>query len=140
MKPHVLLVDDEASIRLLVGTFLSRRNYEVTTASTGAEALRLVNDRTLHVVILDVVLPDSDGIDILQEIRLAHPNLPVILFSGAGFDDLILKEAKEKGAAGYASKTLALDQLLMEVHRVLRQYRKDTVLETRASGRGGEVL
>lgn len=127
MKPLVLLVDDEESVRNLVGHFLSERNYEVTTATTAAEALRLVNEVPLHLLILDVVLPDSDGIEVLERVKTSHPHLPVILFSGAGFDELLLREAREKGADGYASKTLGLEQLLMEVHRVLKQYKKDTV-------------
>lgn len=127
MKPLVLLVDDEESVRNLVRRFLSKRNYEVTTATTAEETLRLVNEIPLHLLILDVVLPDSDGIEVLERIKTSHPHLPVILFSGAGFDELLLSEAREKGADGYASKTLGLDQLLMEIHRVLKQYKKDTI-------------
>ena len=74
----------------------------------------------LNLVILDVPLGDSDGLEILQTLKNAHPNLPVIIMTGIGFDEELLQEAIKKGASGYVSKTLPLDQLLMEVHRTLK--------------------
>jgi len=91
----------------------------VTTAATGAEALRLVDEVRLHLVIVDVILPDIDGLELLQALRGSHPNLPVLIMTGIGYDEQLLQEALQKGAAGYISKTLPLGQLLMEVHRVL---------------------
>jgi len=119
MKEHILVVDDEAPIRDLLGEFFRRRGYTVTTAATGEDALRLADEVVLQLVILDIALPDADGLELLESIKSGHPNLPVIVLTGMGFDGELLREALQKGAAGYVSKTLPLDQLLMEVHRVL---------------------
>jgi DNA-binding NtrC family response regulator len=120
MKQHILVVDDEPPIRELLQAYFQKHNYEVTTASNADDALRLADETPLHVVILDVLLPDRDGLEVLQALKAAHPNLPIIIMTGIGFDEELLQEAIQKGAAGYVSKTLPLDQLLMEVHRTLK--------------------
>lgn len=119
MKTKILVVDDEAPIRELLSTYLAKYNYEVLVAGTGEEAQKAVNEEALHLVILDVVLPDSDGLELLSTFRQSHPNLPVVMLTGIGFDEELLQEAQQRGATGYISKTLPLDQLLMEVRRVL---------------------
>ncbi len=120
---HILIVDDEASIRDLLSEFFRKRGYKVSTASNPAEALALTDSVPIQLVILDVLLEEADGMEVLQSVKDKHPNLPVVIMTGIGFDEELFKEAREKGAAGYVSKTLPLDQLLMEVHRVLKQYR-----------------
>lgn len=120
MKQHILVVDDEPPIRELLQSYFRKHGYEVTTASEASEALRLADEIPLHLVILDVLLPDSDGLEILEKLKSAHPNLPIIIMTGIGFDEELLQEAIQKGASGYVSKTLPLDQLLMEVHRTLK--------------------
>jgi DNA-binding response OmpR family regulator len=119
MKMKILVVDDEAPIRDLLSTYLKKYGYEVVTADTGAEAQRFANEEALHLVIMDVVLPDGDGLEILTTVKQAHPNLPVVMLTGIGFDEELLQEAQQRGASGYISKTLPLDQLLMEVRRIL---------------------
>jgi DNA-binding NtrC family response regulator len=120
MKQHILVVDDEPPIQQLLKSYFEKHGYQVTTASDAAEAYRLADDVPLNLVILDVLLGDSDGLEILQTLKNAHPNLAVIIMTGIGFDEELLQEAIKKGASGYVSKTLPLDQLLMEVHRTLK--------------------
>lgn len=119
MKQHILVVDDEASIRDLLSAYFRKHDYQVTAAATADEALRLVDDQSIQAVILDVLLADTDGLEVLAKIKASHPRLPVIIMTGIGFDEELLQEALQKGASGYVSKTLPLDQLLMEVHRTL---------------------
>jgi len=123
MKHHILVVDDEAPIRELLSDFFSNKGYVVSTAASVKDALRTANEESLHLVIMDVLLPDGDGMETLTSIRSAHPQLPVIIMTGIGFDEELLQEARDRGASGYVSKTLPLNQLLMEVHRVLRPLR-----------------
>jgi len=120
---HILVVDDEASIRDLLAEFFRKRGYKVSTASNPKEALSLTDSVPLNLVILDVLLDDKDGMEVLEDIKEKHPNLPVIIMTGIGYDEELLKEARDKGAAGYLSKTLPLDQLLMEVHRILNHFK-----------------
>ncbi|MHB8523534.1 MAG: response regulator [Limisphaerales bacterium] len=124
MKQHILVVDDEAPIRELLGEFFKKRGYQVTTAATAEEASEWSDDARPDVVILDIDLQGVDGFEVLQTIKAAHPHLPVIMLTGMGFDDELLQEALHKGASGYVSKTLPLEQLLMEVHRTLNQARQ----------------
>ena len=120
MRCSILVVDDEAPIRDLLSEFFTKKGYTVLTGGTVEEALRKSNEETLHLVILDVLLPDGDGMETLSAIKAAHPQLPVLIMTGIGFDEELLQEAKDRGASGYVSKTLPLNQLLMEVHRILR--------------------
>ena len=119
MKQHILIVDDEAPIRDLLSSYFKKHGYEVSTASNAPEAFSTLDDKQIQAVILDVLLADTDGLEVLSDIKASRPDLPVIIMTGIGFDEELLQEAIQKGASGYISKTLPLDQLLMEVHRTL---------------------
>ena len=119
MKQHILVVDDEAPILEMLSSYLKKHGFEVSTANTAEDALRLSEATPLHLIILDVLLADTDGLELLDQIKALRPNVPVIIATGLAFDQQLLQEAAEKGAAGYVSKTQPLDQLLTEVHRTL---------------------
>ena len=120
VKQHILVVDDEPPIRELLESYFQKHGYDVTTAADAADALNKANNLSPHLVILDVLLPDNDGLEILEKLKSAHPSLPVIVMTGIGFDEELLQESIQKGAARYVSKSLPLDQLLVEVHRTLK--------------------
>ncbi len=119
MKQHILIVDDEASIRELLQAYFDKQGYQTTTAPTAAEALSAAQNVHLDLIILDVVLTDADGLELLGNLKKMHPNLPIIVMTGIGFDETLLAEAKRKGASGYVSKTLPLNKLLTEVREIL---------------------
>ena len=121
MNDHILVVDDEAPTRELLSIYFKRRGCTVTTASTGADALRLVNELPVQLVILDINLGEkTSGLDLLEPLKKCCPNVPIILFSGIGLDEKTLQEARQKGAVGYLNKTQPLDQMWAEVQRALR--------------------
>lgn len=121
MHEHILVVDDEAPTRELLSIYLKRRGCSVTTANTAADALRLVNEIPVQLVILDINLgEETSGLDLLEPIKKSRPNLPVILFSGIGLDEQTLQDARNKGASGYLNKTQPLDQMWAEVQRALK--------------------
>jgi len=120
MKLHILVVDDEEPIRELLATYFTKRGYQVSTCPNAAETLKAVDELHLDLVILDLALSDDDGLDILERIKKTNAGLPVIILTGMGFDEEILQESKRRGADGYVSKTLPLEQLYMEVRRVLK--------------------
>jgi DNA-binding NtrC family response regulator len=121
MNEHILVVDDEAPTRELLSIYFKRRGCTVTTANTAAEALRLVNELPVHLVILDINLGEkTSGLDLLEPIKSSRPNVPVILFSGINLDEKALQDARQKGAAGYLNKTQPLDQMWSEVQRALQ--------------------
>ena len=119
MKQHILVVDDETPTLEMLSSYLKKHGFEVSTANTAPDALRLAEATPLHLIILDVLLADTDGLELLDQIKALRPRIPVIIATGIGFDQQLLQDAADKGAAGYVSKTQPLDQLLTEVHRTL---------------------
>ena len=115
----ILVVDDELHILELLSRFFSRRGYEISAARSLQEAKHCLELNPFSLIILDVLFPDGNGLDFLDDVRIQHPAIPVIIMSGIGYDEELLRECAARGAAGYLSKLQPLDQLLMEVHRLL---------------------
>ena len=125
MKPQILVIDDEQPLCDYLDCYLTRHGFDVTTTTRSDEGLRLLDDHPYQLVILDVVLKDGDGLELLTRIIRAHPALPVLMLTGLGFQEEILLEAKSRGAAGYLSKSLTSTHLLLELHRLLRECGSD---------------
>ena len=125
---HVLIVDDEAEIRTSLESILSEEGYAVTTAATAREALDLLRDAAYSVVLLDIWLPDRDGLDALGDIRaLASANVPeVVIISGHGTIEAAVRATK-LGAYDFLEKPLSLDRTLIVVKNALeaRRLRED---------------
>jgi DNA-binding response OmpR family regulator len=118
--PHrILVVDDEAPIRELLTDFFSKHGFRVSAAGLAEEARRLANQASPDLIVLDMALADTDGMDLLVALKAAHAEIPIIILTGMGLDDEILREALEKGASGYISKTDPLELLLAEARRLL---------------------
>jgi two-component system nitrogen regulation response regulator NtrX len=125
---HVLIVDDEAEIRESLESILREEDYLVTTAATAAEALELVRDAAYDVVLLDIWLPDRDGLETLTEIRqMESANVPeVIIISGHGTIEAAVRATK-LGAYDFLEKPLSLDRTLIVLKNAMkaRQMRED---------------
>ena len=111
---HVLIVDDESEIRESLASILSEEGYQTTTAATAAEALELIRDATYDVVLLDIWLPDRDGLDVLADIRRLDPTqIPeVVIISGHGTIEAAVRATK-LGAYDFLEKPLSLDRTLI---------------------------
>src|SRR5690242_9782507 len=116
---HLLLVDDERDFRSVMRRFLSGQGYKVTVVPNAAEALAVLNVLLIDLVIIDLVMPEMDGLGLLKEIKKQHPKIPALMFTGMGFDEQIVAEAHKLGSAGFLSKNLPLSTLLAEVNRIL---------------------
>lgn len=116
----ILLVDDSPEIIQLLSDFLSPYNCELHKASRGAEALALLSEAPVEVAILDIKLPDIDGIALLDEIRLRDPAVGVVMITGYNDPDMII-EAMKKGASDFLIKPFSIDKLLLSIMRVLKQ-------------------
>src|SRR5580698_6086734 len=125
---HVLIVDDEAEIRESLESILKEEDYLVTTAATATEALTLLRDAAYDVVLLDIWLPDRDGLDTLNEIRqMEASNVPeVIIISGHGTIEAAVRATK-LGAYDFLEKPLSLDRTLVVLKNAMkaRQIRED---------------
>ena len=125
---HILIVDDEAEIRDSLESILSEEGYAVTTAATAHEGLTLIADATYDVVLLDVWLPDRDGLDVLAEIRqMDRAHLPeVVIISGHGTIEAAVRATK-MGAYDFLEKPLSLERTLIVLKNAIsaRQLRED---------------
>ncbi|MFI2279800.1 MULTISPECIES: response regulator [Nocardia] len=115
----VLVVDDEPQIVRALRINLSVRGYEVITAATGGAALRAAADRHPDVVILDLGLPDIDGIEVLAGLR-GWTSAPVIVLS-ARTDSADKVEALDAGADDYVTKPFGMDELLARLRAAVRR-------------------
>ncbi len=111
---HVLIVDDEAEIRESLGEILKEDGYAVTSTASASEALVLLRDASYDVLLLDIWLPDRDGLEVLTEIRsLEIENTPeVIIISGHGTIETAVRATK-LGAFDFLEKPLSIDRTLI---------------------------
>ncbi len=117
---HILVVDDEADIRNLIQEILSEEGYEVATAANAGQAREAVRDRSPDLVLLDIWMPDTDGISLLNEWQQERRvNCPVVILSGHGTVETAV-EATRLGAADFVEKPLSLNKLLRTVEKALR--------------------
>jgi len=125
---HVLIVDDEAEIRSSLEGILREEGYIVTTAATATEGLELIRDATYDVVLLDIWLPDRDGLETLGEIRqMETSRVPeVVIVSGHGTIEAAVKATK-LGAYDFLEKPLSLARTLIVMKNAMkaRQMRED---------------
>ncbi len=120
MKQRILVVDDEPQIREMLSMYFSRHGYDAATAGDSATTLQLVKETAVDVVVLDISLADEDGLKLLEQLKKNQPGLRVIMLTGMGFVEDLLQEAQQKGADGYVSKVLPLDELLLAIQRILK--------------------
>jgi two-component system, NtrC family, nitrogen regulation response regulator NtrX len=121
---HVLVVDDEAEIRSSLEEILREENYGVTTAATAAEAVVLLEDAPYDVVLLDIWLPDRDGLDVLADLRqLPMEKRPeVVIISGHGTIETAVKATK-LGAYDFLEKPLTIERTLIVLKNAIEARR-----------------
>ena len=118
-RARVLVVDDEPQLLRALRINLAARRYEVTTAGDGAAALQEATAQPPDLVVLDLGLPDMDGVDVIRALRQGTP-VPIIVLSGrAGSSDKI--HALDAGADDYVTKPFSLDELLARIRAVTRR-------------------
>ncbi|HET9317081.1 MAG TPA: sigma-54 dependent transcriptional regulator [Vicinamibacteria bacterium] len=122
MKPaaSLLLVDDDEAFRQVLGRELGCLGYEVATADSGAAALDRIAAREPDVVLLDLRLPDRDGLEVLEAIRGTSPGTDVIMLTGHGSIDTAI-QAVRAGAFDYVAKPCPLDELDVRIQRALER-------------------
>lgn len=122
MKSRILVVDDEAEIRRSVRMILEYEGYDVQEASSGPEALALVEREAPDLVFLDIKMPGVDGLETLQKIRHVNEALPVVIISGHGTVSTAV-EATKLGAFDFIEKPLASERVLVTIKNALDRTR-----------------
>ena len=121
IKDRVLIVEDDKNIRKFIQTILEANDYDVIATETGKEAYSLITSRCPDVVILDLGLPDMDGMKILKEVR-AWSNMPIIVVSARDHEkDKV--EALDMGADDYITKPFGTSELLARIRAAIRHFR-----------------
>lgn len=112
----ILVVDDYTVTQRVLGHILRRGDYEVITALNGVEALDILREQSVDLVICDIAMPAMDGITLLRHIRAdAHwQHLPVIMLTASGEDEYRV-QAEMEGANGFLTKPVSSDELLKTV-------------------------
>lgn len=118
-QQSVLVVDDEAPMRKFVSSNLKANGYGVLTAADGAEALKLISENTLDLLLLDINMPGADGMAILEAIR-RDMQIPVLMVSARGRETDKVR-ALELGADDYLTKPFGAAELLARVRALLRR-------------------
>ncbi|HET7875330.1 MAG TPA: response regulator [Methylomirabilota bacterium] len=106
----ILVVDDEREVRLVIQEFLAAKGYEVRAAGNGLEALAALETYTPDVVLLDMAMPEMDGLETLKRISGLYPTLPVIMVT-VNADIETTSKVLQLGAADYVPKPFDLDYL-----------------------------
>lgn len=121
---HILVVDDEANLRMTVARVLQRAGFEVTTASSGKEGLALLSEHTFDLVYMDIRMPDLNGLEALQSIHATNPQLPVILFTGQP-DLNSAVSALRHGALDYLQKPLKPEMIIQSAKTALAKLERE---------------
>jgi CheY-like chemotaxis protein len=119
MPKHILIVDDEVEIRDLLGLFLTSQGYRVTALESADEALRLVHSDRPDLIISDLQLEESDGLAMIEKLRVSLPDTPVILLTGVLFDAQVFRDTLSKKVSAYLLKTAPLAKIKAEIERLL---------------------
>jgi len=114
----ILVIDDDAQDRDLIGAVLEERGYQVTLAENGRTGLALCHRQQVDAVVLDLRMPEMDGRSVLQQFRTLDPTLPVVVFSGEGTDE-VEQDVLNRGATAFIQKAFSLDQLGLALQEVL---------------------
>jgi len=115
----VLIVDDDPAILRTLSINLRARGYDVETAADGRSALQIVDERMPDVIVLDLGLPDLDGVAVLRRLRTSTQVPVVVLTARHGSDDKV--EALDEGADDYVTKPFDVEELLARVRAALRR-------------------
>jgi two-component system, OmpR family, response regulator MprA len=124
MKAHILIVDDDPRITDLLRRILAYEGYSVAVAASGSEALNRSLERPPDLVVLDIMLPGLDGLEVAQRLRAAGDNVPILMLTAR---DTVADRVKglEKGADDYLMKPFAPDELVARVKALLRRSQEE---------------
>lgn len=134
-KRAILIVDDEENHRLMLRAHLEGEGFEITEAADGRDAVQQISERPFDLILMDVRMPNMDGIEALRRIRGSHPSVLIIMMTAYGSIDSAV-EALKAGAEDYLTKPLDMDELIFKVKKALRyrQLEEEHVLQKERLG------
>jgi len=122
-KPSILLVEDEENLHEALKMNLELEGYDVTSAFDGAAAMQAVQNEYFDLIVLDVMLPQMDGFDVTQNIRLTNTDVPILILSAKNTSADRVQGLK-RGADDYMVKPFNLEELLLRVRKLIAKNKK----------------
>ncbi len=130
-----LVIDDDPAITKFLATYLKQLGHTCATLTEGFQTAAWLELHDCEVVVVDLNMPKVDGISLISYIREIQPNLPIIVFTGVGYEENRMHAALRAGANGYVSKNLPIEQLYCVLSRVLATCRQRARREVLARAR-----
>lgn len=115
MPKRILVADDDADVRFILQDYLSAWGFSVDTATNGLEALEKLSRATYDGLLLDIMMPGLDGLEVLQQVRQRYPSLPVVMITGVAFE--LAAQALQAGAQAYLVKPFQVEHVRQVVER-----------------------
>jgi len=137
-QPHILVVDDEPDMCWALENILNSVGYQITTATSGKEAMELVGETSFQVVFIDAKLPDLDGLELAALIRQQSPHISIVLISGYYYqEDRAINEGLDKNLfAGFISKPFDLEDVRLMARRAVKRAKREGHADAPHSGSG----
>jgi len=117
---RILLAEDDSNLGSLLRNYLAAKNYETTLCINGSLALEAFSSKTYGLCILDIMMPEMDGLTLAKEIRLTNPEVPIIFLTAKNQKEDIL-EGFKSGADDYITKPFSMEELLYRIEAILRR-------------------
>jgi CheY-like chemotaxis protein len=120
--PSILIIDDDDSLRDALRRTLHKEGYTIMGASEGGRGLKQLAGQSVDLILLDMFMPDKDGIETIIDLRRTHPEIPIIAMSGGAFRGMVdvLHVAKQLGVRRTLAKPFTREQLLEAVEQVVK--------------------
>ncbi|MBA3960794.1 MAG: response regulator [Chthoniobacterales bacterium] len=123
-RADFLVIDDDPAITRFLATYLKMKGHACATLTEGFQTATWLENHDCEVVVVDLNMPKVDGISLITYIREIRAELPIIVFTGVGYEEDKMHSALRAGANGYVSKNLPVEQLYCVLSRVLATCRQ----------------
>ena len=118
-KVDFMVVDDDPDICSVLTSYFESQGHTALSLQDASKLLPWLELNTCSAVVLDIYMPGLDGLTLLSRVRASHPRLPIVIFTGAGYDEDTLQTALRLGANGYVSKGLKINEIYSALIRAI---------------------
>jgi len=133
-RKHILIVEDDESILFGLQDILENEGYRISIASNGIDGLKFASDNAIHLLVLDIMLPGMNGLEICKKIKREKPTLPIVMLT-AKSSEMDKISGLDYGADDYITKPFSLSELLARIRAILRRaYPDKTILKRYSFG------
>lgn len=128
---RILVIDDDFDICQLLKRFFTKKNFEVETVNSASDAVKVLKEESFDIILCDYKLPDAEGVELLQKIKILSPRVPVVIITGYS-DVKIAVETLKHGACDYVTKPLYPDEILLTVETAIEKSSAKAEVQTTA--------